>query len=60
MVPVYIGDSLTDEDVFNVFKNGVTIRVGKNKSSAARYFFKRRSDVDVFLTKLAARGISRR
>lgn len=52
-VPVYIGDGKTDEDVFRVFKNGITIRVGKNLSSAARYYFASRREVDAFLLRLS-------
>lgn len=40
LLPVYIGDSETDEDAFSALKNGITIRVGKNEKSLAKYFIK--------------------
>jgi len=52
-VPLYIGDSLTDEDAFKTFPRGITIRVGKNTASKARYFVERRSNVDSFLLRFA-------
>ena len=52
MVPVYIGDSTTDEDAFKAFKTGVTIRVGQKAGSAARYYFRNRPFVDEFLATL--------
>ena len=49
-LPIYIGDSLTDEDAFLALKNiGLTIRVGKKKNSAAKYYLKNRAEVDKFL-----------
>lgn len=51
-VPVYIGDSLTDEDAFRALKRGITIRVGRTHDTAAKYFFRRRSEVDSFLERL--------
>ncbi|RJQ34273.1 trehalose-phosphatase [Candidatus Parcubacteria bacterium] len=55
-VPIYIGDSLTDEDAFRAFAKGITIRVGKKQSSAAHYFVSDRSAVDVFLLRLAQKS----
>lgn len=52
--PVYIGDSLTDEDAFRALPEGVTIHVGPGES-AARYRFGIRAEVDAFLSALAAR-----
>jgi trehalose-phosphatase len=52
-VPIYIGDSLTDEDAFRALRDGITIRVGKAPTSAAHYYFKTRRRVDVFLQALA-------
>ena len=51
-IPVYIGDGLTDENAFRMLHGGITIRVGKMPSSAARYYFKSRIDVDKFLRSL--------
>ena len=56
-MPIYIGDSLTDEDAFRALADGITIRVGKSASSAARYYFKTRSRVDEFLRSLATEKI---
>lgn len=53
-LPVYIGDSSADEDAFRALKRGITIRVGKTRSSAAHYYFKNRRGVDSFLQWLAA------
>lgn len=53
-VPIYIGDGLTDEDAFIALrKNGITIRVGKTRESAAQYYFASREEVDGFLSALA-------
>jgi len=38
-LPCYIGDDTTDEDAFRAIgSRGITIRIGKKKSSAARYY----------------------
>jgi trehalose 6-phosphate phosphatase len=54
-VALYVGDDVTDEDVFEIDEPGrlVSVRVGASKSSAARYFLKRQSEIDVMLRKLA-------
>ena len=60
--PVFIGDDVTDEDAFRVLRNGITIRVGKSTSSAAKYYFKSRAGVDRFLKVLihdTRRGVRR-
>lgn len=51
MVPVYIGDDRTDEDVFRALKRGVTIFVGMPEPVAfsARYYVKDPSEVYEFL-----------
>lgn len=51
-VPVYIGDSLTDEDGFRAFQNGITIRVGRKNTSAARYYVGHQKDVGALIAKL--------
>ncbi|MFH0948638.1 MAG: trehalose-phosphatase, partial [Elusimicrobiota bacterium] len=45
LVSVFIGDDTTDEDVFKVLKNGITIRIGKSKKSKARYYLKKQSEI---------------
>lgn len=49
---VFIGDGLTDEDVFRRFSKHIMIRVGKRAGSAARYYLREREDVDTFLRAL--------
>jgi trehalose 6-phosphate phosphatase len=40
-LPVYIGDDQTDETAFKVLKkNGVTVRIGRSKKTAADYYLK--------------------
>ena len=54
-LPIYIGDSLSDEDVFRVFaKSGITIRVGESHTSLAQYYFKSRTRVDRFLHNISS------
>ena len=54
-LPIYIGDSLTDEDAFLALKNiGLTIRVGKNIKSVAMYYLRSRSEVDEFISRLSS------
>lgn len=58
-LPVYIGDSLTDEDAFRALTDGITIRIGRKKSSAARYVLRRRSDIDELLSALTSAAARR-
>jgi trehalose 6-phosphate phosphatase len=51
-VPIYIGDGKTDEDAFRMLRNGVTIRVGHGRESAARYWIATQTDVIRLLVKL--------
>ena len=48
-IPIYIGDSVTDEDAFRALKDGITIRVRSKEGSAAKYFFKSQKEVGKFL-----------
>ncbi len=50
---IYIGDGKTDEDAFRALSD-VTIRVGRSRASAARYFVPRQRDVAVLLRMLCA------
>ena len=56
LLPIYVGDDLTDEDGFKVIESyggGISIFVGEaNPSSAARYFLRSPEEVDKFLSML--------
>lgn len=55
LVPIYIGDGKTDEDAFRALRGcGITVRVRRAKSTAARYAFKDRKQVDLLLSALAS------
>ncbi|MBA4311284.1 MAG: trehalose-phosphatase [Chlorobiaceae bacterium] len=50
---IFIGDDKTDEDAFKLLPSrAVTIRVGKNKSSNAKYFVRNTSEVRQFLENI--------
>jgi trehalose-6-phosphatase len=50
---VYVGDDLTDEDVFSSKQPGLLrVRVGRSQSSAAGYFLRDQRDIDRFLKRL--------
>lgn len=50
----YIGDDVTDEDVFTLDQPGrlFTVRVGRSKASAAKYFLRDQREMDTLLAKL--------
>lgn len=51
IVPIYIGDDITDEDAFKALKNkGLTIFVGKPGNSQAKYYLKNPQEVSKFLS----------
>lgn len=53
IIPVYIGDDITDEDAFSALKNkGITIRVGKSAGSGAEFYLKNTGEVFQFLQKI--------
>jgi len=52
--PVYIGDDLTDEDVFNALKKrGLTVFVGESNQSNAQYYLKNPREVLDFLKRIS-------
>lgn len=52
-VPIYLGDDLSDESAFRAARDGVTIRVGPARPTAARYQLAGASEVRGFLSALA-------
>ena len=54
IIPIYIGDDISDEDAFKVLKNkGLTIFVGSpNKDSSAQYYLKDTREVKEFLKEI--------
>lgn len=51
--PVYIGDSITDEDAFHALaQDGVTVRVGQSAESTAGFFLPDQTSVEGFLRQL--------
>ena len=51
-LPIIVGDDLTDERAFAVLPRGLTVRVGKNLRTRARYLLRDPEEVKVFLQKL--------
>jgi trehalose 6-phosphate phosphatase len=51
---IYVGDDVTDEDVFAMGQNGrfLTIRVAANGSSLARFYIRDQREIDPLLTTL--------
>ncbi|MDD5422006.1 MAG: trehalose-phosphatase [Candidatus Omnitrophota bacterium] len=50
VLPVYIGDDITDEDAFKSLKGrGITISVGKADRTTARYYVRDTEEVAMFL-----------
>lgn len=50
---LYLGDDTTDEDAFRALpRPAITIRVGKSRTSRARYFLKRQSETAELLRRL--------
>lgn len=51
---LYVGDDITDEDVFELDQPGrlLSIRVGKTRSSAAAYYLRDQQEIDRLLARL--------
>jgi len=50
LLPVYIGDDVTDEAAFKaLYGSGITIRVGKSKKTAAQYYIRDQREILRFL-----------
>ena len=50
ILPICIGDDVTDEDTFFAVKDiGITVRVGKTDKTQASYFVENPEDVIIFL-----------
>lgn len=53
IMPIYIGDDITDEDAFKVLKNkGIAIFVGNIRPSYAQYYLNDSDEVKKFLQRL--------
>lgn len=52
-VTFFIGGDKTDRDVFQLLKNGITIRVGRSQRSLAQYHLNDTKDVYKFLEWLS-------
>ena len=56
LLPIYLGDDLTDEDGFQVIEKygrGVTVHIGEfPNNSSARYFLRSPDEVGMFMSKL--------
>jgi trehalose-phosphatase len=48
-LPIYVGDSTTDEDAFTAISEGITIKVRPTQDSAARYSLESPAEVRKFL-----------
>jgi trehalose 6-phosphate phosphatase len=52
-IVLYVGDDVTDEDVFRLAAPGlIAVRVGKSRNSAAPYFIAKQSEIDRLLARL--------
>lgn len=56
VLPVYIGDDLTDEDAFGALngRESFTIMVGKPRSSLAKYYLRNTSEVEKLLNLIVS------
>jgi trehalose 6-phosphate phosphatase len=53
---IYVGDDKTDEDVFSLARPGrlLSVRVGRERASAAAYYLRDQSEIDRLLERLLA------
>ncbi len=53
---IYVGDDVTDEDVFRLDQPGrlFTVRIGRSRTSAARYYLRQQQEIDALLEHLVA------
>ncbi len=51
---VYLGDDTTDEDAFEFLRNGITIRVGPQRPTAAAFELKDPQEVETYLCRLVS------
>jgi len=57
ILPIYLGDDVTDEDAFGMLKNkGLTIYIGKPKDSQAKYYLRDTQEVSEFFKKILCLG----
>lgn len=50
VIPLYIGDDVTDEDAFKAFENrGITVRISETEDSRAKYYLKSADEVFTLL-----------
>ncbi|HLY63756.1 MAG TPA: trehalose-phosphatase [Terriglobia bacterium] len=54
VLPIYIGDDITDESAFRVLAKGITIRVGKPRATRARFELRNPDEVFSFLKQMEA------
>lgn len=55
LIPIYIGDDITDEDAFKALEGkGLTIFVGRPSSTSAKYYLNNTDEVSEFLKRLFA------
>jgi trehalose 6-phosphate phosphatase len=59
---LYVGDDVTDEDVFRIDQPGrlLTVRVGPSKTSAANYALRDQREIDALLARLVRLRSARR
>ncbi len=51
---LYVGDDVTDEDVFRIDQPGrlISVRIGASRDSAARYYLRDQAEIDDLLNRL--------